>query len=125
MDWLKWVVTLLAVVEAGWMMFDGSRALALGDYVTPKAGPHKGQLGPWAKIVSIMGVEPRSTLMKSVFVVYGLGWLAVTGAYGFDLPRAWLMMVIAAAGSLWYLPLGTVLGGIQLAILPVAEGFWR
>jgi hypothetical protein len=43
--------------------------------------------------------------------------LAVTGAYGFDFPWAWLMMVFAAAGSLWYLPLGTILGGTQLAIL--------
>jgi len=37
----------LAAVEAGWMLFDGSRALIVGDYVTAKSGPYAGQLGPW------------------------------------------------------------------------------
>jgi hypothetical protein len=122
MDWPKWVVISLAVVEAGWMIFDGSRALVLGDYLTAKAGPHKGQLGPWAKVVSAVGIEPRSTVMKSAFVAYGVGWLIVTGAYGFGFPWAWLMMLFAAAGSLRYLPLGTSLGGIQLAILLLGGG---
>lgn len=125
MGWLKWVVILLAAVEAGWMVFDGSRALAFGDYLTPKAGPHKGQLGPWVKVVSAVGIEPRSTVMKSAFVAYGVGWLVVTIAYGFDFSGTWLMMLLAAAGSLWYLPLGTILGGIQIAILLLDGGGFR
>ena len=29
MDWLRWIVVLLALLEAGWMVFDGTRALLL------------------------------------------------------------------------------------------------
>ncbi len=54
---------LLAALEAGWMMFDGMRALIVGDYVTPKKGPYAGQLGPWSKLVSAIGLAPRSTLI--------------------------------------------------------------
>jgi hypothetical protein len=43
--------------------YDGSRALIVGDYVTPKSGAYAGQLGPWAKLVAAVGIEPRSTVM--------------------------------------------------------------
>ena len=125
MSWLKWIVISLAAVEAGWMVFDGGRAFALGDYVTPNVGPYQGQLGPWSKVISAVGIDPRSTLMKSIFVAYGAGWLLVTGAYGFNLPWASGVMVIAAAGSLWYLPIGTVLGSIQLVILLLGGWCYR
>lgn len=121
MGYLKWIVVALAVIEAGWMTFDGSRALLLGDYVTPRTGPHQGQLGPWSKIVSAIGIPPRSTFMKSTFVAYGMIWLLVAAAYAFGMPWASRVMVIAAAGSLWYLPLGPILGGIQLVILLFAK----
>ena len=67
MAWLKWIIVLLAVTEAGWMTFDGLRALVVGDYVTPKTGEWAGQLGPWSRLVSAVGIEPRSTLMKCIF----------------------------------------------------------
>jgi hypothetical protein len=75
MRWLTRVVAVLAIIEAGWMLFDGSRALILGDYVTPTSGPYAGQLGPWTKLVSRVGIEPRSTLMKCIFTIYGAVWL--------------------------------------------------
>jgi hypothetical protein len=61
---LGWVVVLLAGVEAGWMVADGARALVIGDYRTPARGRHAGQLGPWAGLVQLVGIPPRSTLMK-------------------------------------------------------------
>ena len=36
----------LAGVEAGWMVFDGTRALVVGDYVTPSSEEHAGEPGP-------------------------------------------------------------------------------
>lgn len=47
MTWLRWVVVGLVVFEAGYMVFDGSRALVVGDYITPRSGRTLGQLGPW------------------------------------------------------------------------------
>jgi hypothetical protein len=65
------------VLLGGWMTFDGGRALVTGDYITPRTGSHAGQLGPWARLVRIVRIEPRSTLMKTIFVVLGAAWLAL------------------------------------------------
>jgi hypothetical protein len=112
---LRSVVIVLAVFEAGWMAFDGTRALVRGDYVTPKTGAHAGQLGPWQHVVSAVGIGPRSTLMKSVFVLYGLIWLGIVGAYILGVTWAPRAMLVAAVGTLWYLPIGTVSSLLQIA----------
>jgi len=117
MNAVKWVVVALALIVAGWFAFDGSRALVKGDYVTPKSGQYAGQLGPWSRVVAAVGIEPRSTLMKLIFVAYGLGWLGVIGAFAMGREWAWTAMLIAAVGSLWYLPFGTLLGLVQIALL--------
>jgi hypothetical protein len=116
---LGWVVVLLAGVEAGWMVADGARALVIGDYRTPARGRHAGQLGPWAGLVQLVGIPPRSTLMKSIFVAYGLAWLAVTAAFVRSRPWARRAMVVAAVGSLWYLGPGTASSAAQLLLLAV------
>ena len=42
---IKWIIILLAVLNFGFMAFDGSRALVKGDYIRPSQGQHAGQLG--------------------------------------------------------------------------------
>lgn len=110
--WVRWPVAVLAAVVAGWMVFDGARALVAGDYVT-----WGGELGPWARFVDAIGVPPRSTTMKILFVGYGLGWLAALGGYLRRAPWGRPAMVAAAACSLWYLVIGTLSSVIQLALL--------
>ena len=117
MYWLKWVIIVLALSEAVWMTFDGTRALVVGDYVTPRMGPHAGQLGPWSFLVSAVGIEPRSTLMKTIFAGYGATWLAIIGCFVFKVSWAWWGMLVAAAGSLWYLPVGTLISIVQTVLL--------
>lgn len=114
---MKWIVVAMGLIVAGWFAFDGTRALVVGDYVTPDSGEYAGQLGPWAGLVSSVGIEPRSTLMKSVFVAYGGAWLMVIATFALGAPWAWWGMVVAAIGSLWYLPFGTLLGVLQLVLL--------
>jgi hypothetical protein len=109
---LKWAVVALAVFNAGWMVFDGTRALVVGDYETFDGG-----LGPWAQIVEALGIEPRSTLMKSIFVVWGAVWLCVIAAFVRGVPRARTGMLVAAIASLWYLPMGTLLSVLQIVLL--------
>jgi hypothetical protein len=94
------------------MVFDGVRALTVGDYVTVD-----GQLGPWADAVEAVGVEPRAVGMKVFFVLYGAAWLAAAGAYARDVPRSRAAMAGFAVGSLWYLALGTVSSVLQLVLL--------
>jgi hypothetical protein len=117
MHWIVWVVLVLAFVEGGWLAFDGSRAFIVGDYVTPQSGRQAGQLGPWAKVVSAVGIDPRSTLMKSIHVVLGIAWLVVVVCFALRLPWAWYGMLVCAVLGLWYLPFGTVLSTIQIVLL--------
>ena len=117
MDWKHWVILGLVVFTAGWMLFDGMRALIVGDFVTPKTGEYAGQLGPWSNLVSAVGIEPRSTLIKSIFVVYGL--LALSIAVSFALRLSWARgaLISVCLLGLWYLPFGTVANVIALILL--------
>jgi len=114
MTWVRIALVALGLVEGAWMTFDGTRALKVGDYVTPSSGAHAGQLGPWNYVVRAVGIPPRSTAMKVIFVVYGLSWLVI--AIGVALRASWALpaMLIAALATLWYLPVGTIVGIIEL-----------
>jgi len=114
---MEWVIALLAVIVAGWFVLDGLRAFIVGDYVTPTTGEYAGQLGPWSRLVSAIGIDPRSTLMKAIFVVYGAIWLGIIACFLLRRPWAPTAMLVAAIGSLWYLPFGTVLGVVQVGML--------
>lgn len=117
MDWTSWIVVTLTALNAGWMVFDGGRALLVGDYVTPKTGEYAGQLGPWSKLVESVGIEPRSTLMKSVFVGYGLVMLVIAVSFAMRVPGAWWALLAGAVLGLWYLPFGTAANIIVLVLL--------
>jgi hypothetical protein len=117
LSWLRGVVVLLAVCEGGWLAFDGTRALVVGDYVTPASGPYAGQLGPWAAVVSAAGIDPRSTLMKSIHVALGTALLAASACFARRLRGSWWGLIACAACGLWYLPVGTALGAAQLVLL--------
>ena len=121
MDWKNWVIVTLVVFTGGWMLFDGARALILGDYVTPKSGEYSGQLGPWSNLVKAIGVEPRSTFMKSIFVAYGL--IALAAAVCLVAKTSWsnTFLVIVCILGLWYLPIGTVANVVALLLLWVGR----
>ena len=108
-------VIFLTLVEGCWMAFDGIRALTVGDYVTP-SGPRAGELGPWHYVVESVGIAPRSTLMKIIFVAFGAGWLLI--ASGLIRRARWALTALlwAAVLTLWYLPVGTAFGLIQIAL---------
>ena len=122
MSWLRLLIVILAFSEAGWMVFDGVRALVTGEYVTPKSGEYAGKLGPWTMVVEKLGIEPRSTLMKCIFVGYGALWTLVICAFAAGAPWAWWGMLIAAVASLWYLVIGTATSLIVVALLLVVRG---
>jgi hypothetical protein len=112
-----WIAVALTVVRSGWMLFDGTRALVLGDYVTPRAGPRAVHLGPWAPLVEALGIPARSTAMKLAFVALGAAGLAAAGLFvgKSDLGRA--AMIAAAAATLWYLPVGTATSVLVILLL--------
>lgn len=117
MHWSGWIVVTIAFILGGWLAFDGGRALVVGDYVTPSSGEYAGQLGPWASVVSAVGIEPRSTLMKSIHVLLGGAWLVAM--VGFAMSASWARagLLTCAVASLWYLPFGTLLSIIEIGLL--------
>lgn len=120
--WAMWVIVALVLLNAGWMAFDGARALVVGDYVTPQSS---GRLGPWSQLVQAVGIDPRSNLMKAVFVFYGSGFLIVLGAFLVRVSWSWRAMMIAAALGLWYVPFGTAINATVMVLLsaaPLATG---
>src|SRR5687767_15541284 len=108
MDWKNWIVVVLVAFTAGWMLFDGTRALITGDYVTPTSGEYAGQLGPWSNLVEAVGIEPRSTLMKLIFVGYGLSVLIVVVCFALGVTWARLALIVVCILGLWFLPIGTI-----------------
>ena len=117
LHWTAWLVVALVLLNGGWMAFDGGRALFTGDYVTPRTGPHAGALGTWSKVVSTVGIEPRSTLMKTLFLVYGLAFVGLAGVFVLGVSKAWLALLLVAALGLWYVPFGTVINAIVITLL--------
>jgi len=117
MHWTGWIVITLAVLTGGWMAFDGSRALVVGDYVTASSGAYAGQLGPWANLAQSAGIPPRSTVMKCIVAGYGLATLIVAICFALRQPWAWWGMLAVAVLGLWYLPMGTITGVVLLVLL--------
>lgn len=107
-NWKIWLSLIFIVSTAAWMVFDGTRALILGDYITPQTGEFAGQLGPWSNLVRAIGIEPRSLGMKLIFVAQGLSTL--TAVIGYLLSKSWARsgLLVAMLLGLWYLPIGTL-----------------
>lgn len=120
MTWLRYLIFALVLLDAGYMVFDGLRALVKGDYLTPSSGAFAGQLGPWSRVAAAVGVDPRSTEMKMFFVIFGTLWL--TSAVTFlmtDANAAYWAVFAGAILSLWYLIPGTILSVLIIAALVV------
>ena len=111
---LRVVIIVLALGPGLFMTFDGLRALTVGDYLTPTSGPYAGQLGPWSGVVSAVGLAPRSSMMKVIFVAFGLSWLGATAAFVRRTRGSSGALAGLAVATLWYLPVGTVLSGLVL-----------
>ena len=117
MQTLKWIVLTVAFIEGSWLTFDGTRALTVGDYLTARSGPRAGQLGPWSRVVSALGFEPRSTLIKCVHLVLGIAWLMALMIFAVRPASGWWAILGCSIASLWYLPMGTVLSVLIIVLL--------
>jgi hypothetical protein len=117
MHWTHWVVALLTFIRSSWMLFDGTRALTIGDYVTPRSGSHAGRLGPWAALVEAAGIPARSTGMKIGFVVLGAFGLLAVALQLCGSRWAWHLLFAAACSTIWYLPIGTATSVATIGLL--------
>ncbi len=114
---LKWIIVIMSLLNAGYMTYDGARALMTGDYLRPKSGEYAGQLGPWSRLVEKIGIDPMSPLMKSTFLIFGIAGLFITVAFILNLSWAWNAMLIFNICCLWNLFMGTFSSIMQIVLL--------
>jgi len=110
---MRVVIVVIAVVVGGWLTLDGTRALVKGDYVTASGG----KLGPWARLVAGIGIDPRSVAMKCVHVALGVAWLLSAILFLSRVAIGWHVLFGCSILTLWYLPLGTLLSVVEILLL--------
>lgn len=110
---MRITVILIALLIGGWLAFDGSRALVRGDYVTGRDG----KLGPWSRVVSSVGINPRSTGMKWAHVILGAMWVGAAVSFLAGIYVGCVALLGCSVLTLWYLPIGTVLSMVEIALL--------
>ena len=117
---MRIVIVIIAIVLGGWLTVDGTRALFLGDYFTASGD----RLGPWARLVTAIGVDPRSFAMKCVHAALGVAWLLSAILFISRVAIGWHVLLGCSILTLWYLPLGTLLSVVEilLLVLPSLHG---
>ena len=118
---LRLVAVALASILGGWLVFDGLRALIVGDYLTPRSGSYAGRLGPWAQVLTAVGIDPRSPIIKGAHVVLGAAWLALADAIAVQSAWPRFSVLICAIATVWYLPFGTVVAIAQIMLSLVSR----
>ena len=113
---IKWIIVILGTLNFGFMAYDGSRALIVGDYVRPETGEYAGQLGPWSDLVTAVGIEPESTTMKTIFLIWGALGLIFTTSFAMNVRDVEKYLLILNICTVWYLVPGTI-SSIIVAIL--------
>lgn len=107
-----WLYIFFSWLLGGWLVFDGVHQRLFGDYVRIN-----GQLGPWADVVSAVGLDPQN--MSWAFIA--LGCTLISASFGVYLGRRWghTTGLIASAVSLLYLGFGTPVALVCLILLLV------
>ena len=110
------LLLLASTVQGGFMLFDGIHKLATGTYFGH-------QLGPWARLVSLAGINPDS--LGPVFVFLGCLWL-VSGALALrDFRRCRPLLIVLGCVCLAYLPFGTLLSLLTIGLAVSAKTPYR
>src|SRR5215208_2696307 len=102
-------IALVGTFLGGWMIFDGVHVMVRGKYF----GPEKP--GPWSVLFSRMGIDPFR--LGPMFVLLGVLWIVFLIAMLRGETWGWYGAVVVAVATLWYLPVGTVLSLLYLALV--------
>lgn len=106
---MKYVVLGFSVINGVWMLIDGIYVMLNGKYI----GPEKP--GPWASVLSMTGVDVFK--LGPLFICFGIAWLAFVFAFWSDAAWARIFGLILSALTLWYLPFGTLISIVVIALL--------
>ena len=51
---------------------------------------------PWSKVATAVGIDPKSTLVKSIVVIYGITFLVVLTAFVLGTSWGWWGMIVVS-----------------------------
>ena len=102
-------MTVLGILNGGYMLVDGIYAMIKGKFIGP------GKPGPWANIFYKFNVNVFK--LGPLFIIFGLLWLL--WLYGFWTKQDWSYSfgILVSILTLWYLPVGTLFSLIILSML--------
>jgi len=106
---VKISLLLLALLNGGWMLFDGLHVIRKGKYFGPE------EPGVWSKIVASLGINPFS--IGPVFVALGLFWFVSVAGLLASMSWGWFALMVAATATLWYVKVGTAISLIVIVLL--------
>ena len=106
---MKILVSILGLINGGYMLADGIFVILKGKYI----GPDKP--GPWANLFYKLDINVFK--LGPLFILFGIVWLVFL--FGLWAGQSWtyLLGLILSILTLWYLPIGTLFSVIILIIL--------
>lgn len=107
-------ISVLSLLLGSWLVFDGARKLLTGYHT----GEQTIGLGPWATIVSALGLRPADMPLPFAFlsVIWVVNGVVVLVGANTGYERAIAVSIV----TLFYIPPGTVVG-IIIILLPLKE----
>lgn len=108
---IKVIIILLALLNGGWMIFDGCHVIKKGKYFGPETP------GPWRKIIESCGINPFA--IGPFFVALGILWFIASIALVTGVAWGWFALFATSIATLWYIKIGTLLSIITIILLVI------
>jgi len=110
---LKLFITILGILNGGYMLLDGIYVLLKGKYI----GPEKP--GPWANLFEKLSFDVFK--LGPIFIAFGIVWLIWIFGLWTNQQWTYTLGLIISILTLWYLPIGTLISLIILGVLIFAR----
>jgi len=104
---VKSVLLFVALINGGWMLFDGAYVLRHGKYFGSDVP------GPWRYVVQVLGLDPLK--LGPLFLAFGAMWILAGLAMMMGFSR--LPLIVISVATLWYIPIGAILSVVTLALV--------
>ncbi len=110
---MKILITILAILNGGYMLLDGIYVLLKGKYIGSE------RPGPWSLLFEKLNIDVFK--LGPLFITFGILWLI--WIYGLWANQQWTFTfgILISVLTLWYLPIGTLISLIIVGILIFAR----
>ncbi len=106
---MKIILTILAILNGGYMLLDGVYVILNGKFI----GPEKP--GPWSWLFLQLNLNVFK--LGPFFILYGLSWLLWLYSLWSGQSYCYVLGITISLLTLWYLPVGTILSLVVMGVL--------